>query len=90
MCVSFVVLPDCESCARPMSTNPESMEASEHGLTHGACFFACRLVVGTVAVWMWVSWCVSVGREFFVLSMSLHFQTRRPRAVSVESMKGLR
>ena len=33
VCVTFVVFIDCESCTRPISTNPGSMEAGEHGLT---------------------------------------------------------
>ena len=32
VCVTFVVLTDCESCTRPISTNPGSMEAGEYGL----------------------------------------------------------
>ena len=75
VCVTFVVFTDCESCTRPMSTNPGSMEAGECGLTRGTCFAA--------AVSSWsrslggyefrgVFW---VGRNCLsVLSMSLHFQ----------------
>ena len=37
-----------ESCTRPISTNPESMEASEHGLTRWTCFVARRLEVVAV------------------------------------------
>ena len=33
--VTFVVFTDCESCTKPISTNPESMEACEYGLTRG-------------------------------------------------------
>ena len=40
VCVTFVVFTDCESCTRPISTNPGSMEAGEHGLTRGTCFVA--------------------------------------------------
>ena len=54
--------------------------------------------VSSRAVWRWsrtpgccgfrgVFW---VGRDFFVFSISLHFQSRRPRAVNVDSVKGLR
>ena len=39
---------DCESCTRPISINPRSMEAGEHGLTRGACFVAHRLEVVAV------------------------------------------
>ena len=35
VCVTFVVFTDCESCTMPISTNPGSMEAGEHGLTRG-------------------------------------------------------
>ena len=52
----FVVFTDCEeSCARPISTNPVSMEAGEYGLTRGTWFFARRLEVFAVAGLMWVS-----------------------------------
>ena len=37
-CVTFVVFADCESCTRPISTNPASMEAGEYGLTRGTLF----------------------------------------------------
>ena len=90
LCVTFVVFTDCESCTRPISTNPVPMEAGEYGLTRGTCFAARRLHVIAVAGLMWVSWCFWVGRDVFVLFMSFHFQIRRPRAVSVESAKGLR
>ena len=33
VCVTFVVFADCESCTRPISTNPGFMEAGEYGLT---------------------------------------------------------
>ena len=49
---------DCESCTRPISTNPGSMEAGEHGLTRGMCFVARRLEVVAVAGLLWISWCV--------------------------------
>ena len=63
--VEFVVFTDCESCTRPISTNPVSMEAGECGLTRGTWFFARRLEVVTVAGLMWVSWCVFGGAGFF-------------------------
>ena len=75
VCITFVVFTDCESCTRPISTNPGSMEAGEYGLTRGTCFLACRLELDAVAGLLWISWCVSGGANFFsVLSMSLHFQ----------------
>ena len=49
---------DCESCTRPISPNPASMEAGEYGLTRGTCFVAGRLVVVAVAELLWISWCV--------------------------------
>ena len=36
MYVTFVASTDGESCTRPISTNPGSMEAGEYGLTRGA------------------------------------------------------
>ena len=41
---SLFLIPDCESCTRPISTNPGSIEeACEYGLTRGTCFVARRL-----------------------------------------------
>ena len=65
VCVTFVVFTDCESCTRPISTNPGSMEAGEYGLTRGTCFFACGLELDAVAGLLWVSWCVLGGADFF-------------------------
>ena len=56
--VTFVVFTDCESCARPISTNPGSMEVDEYGLTRGTCFVASRLEVVAVAGLLWILWCV--------------------------------
>ena len=39
----------CESCTRPISTNPGSTEAGEYGLTRGRCSVARRLEGVTVA-----------------------------------------
>ena len=64
-CVTFVVFTDCESCTRPISTNPGSMEAVECGLTRGTCLLACRLELDAVAGLLWISWCVSGGADFF-------------------------
>ena len=63
--IEFVVFTDCESCTRPISTNPGSMESGEYGLTRGTCFLACRLEVVAVAGLLWVSWCVFGGARFF-------------------------
>ena len=65
VCVTFVVFTDCESCARPISTNPVSMEAGEYGLTRGTRFFVRRLEVVAVAGLIWVSWCAFRGAGFF-------------------------
>ena len=79
MCVrvcdfEFVVFTDCDSCTRPISTNPVSMEAGKYGLTRGTCFFARRLEGVAVAGRLRLSWGVLGGVDFFVLSTSLHFQ----------------
>ena len=47
---------DYESCTRPISTSPGSMEAGEYGLTRGTCFVPRRLEVVTVAGLLWISW----------------------------------
>ena len=65
VCVTFVDFTDCESCTRPIFTNPGSMEAEEYGLTGGTCFLACRLEVDAVAGLLWISWCVLGGADFF-------------------------
>ena len=68
VCVTFVVLTDCESCTRPISTDPVSMEAGEYWLTRGTCFFARRLEVVAFAGLLRLSWCVLGGVDFFVSS----------------------
>ena len=70
MCVTFVFFIDYESCARPTSTNPGSMEAGEYGLTRGTCFVARRLELVAVAGMLWLSWCVLGGADFFVFFSS--------------------
>ena len=67
VCVTFVVFIDCETCTRPISTNPGSMEADEYWLTRGTCFVARRLEVVAVAGLLWISWCVLGGADFFFL-----------------------
>ena len=62
--IEFVVFTDCESCTRPISTNPASMETGEYELTHGTCFIACRLELDAVAGLLWISWCVLGGADF--------------------------
>ena len=49
VCIKFVVFTDCESCTRPITAKPGSMEAGEHGLTRGTCFVARRLEVVAVS-----------------------------------------
>ena len=45
--------------ARPISTNPGSMEeACEYGVTRGTCFVARRLEVVAAAGLLRISWCV--------------------------------
>ena len=65
--VTFVLVTDCDSCTRPISTNPVSMEACEHGLTRGTCCFARRLEVVAVAGLLRLPWCVLGEVDFFVL-----------------------
>ena len=57
---------NCKSCTRPISSNPESMEAGVSGLTRGVCLVAHRLEVVAVAGLLWISWCVLGGAVFFV------------------------
>ena len=55
VCVTLVVFTDCESCTRPLSTNPECMKAGEDGLTHGTCSVARRVEVVELARLLWIS-----------------------------------
>ena len=41
VCVTFVVIIDCESYTRPISTNPGSMEAGEYGRRAAVDFVVC-------------------------------------------------
>ena len=66
VCVTFVVFTDYESCTRPISTNPESMEMREYGLTRETCFVVCRLEVVAVAGMLWNLWCVLGAAGFRV------------------------
>ena len=61
----FVVSTDCESCTRPISANPVSMDASEYGLTRVTWFFARRLQVVAIVGLMWVGRRVFGGAGFF-------------------------
>ena len=72
--IEFVVFTDFESCTRPISTNPGSMEAGEYRLTRGTCFCARRLKVVAVARLLWISWCVLGGVGFLIdLFFSIFF-----------------
>ena len=64
---------DCESCTRPISTNPRSMESCEYGLARGTCFVASRLEVVAVAGLLWISWCVLGAARFRVFFSSFYF-----------------
>ena len=64
VCVAFVVFTDCESCTRPISTNPGYMEAGEYGLTRGKRFVARRLEMLAVAGLLSISWCVLSAAAF--------------------------
>ena len=73
--VTFVVVADCESGMRPISTNPGSMEAGECGLTLGMCFVARRLEVVAVAGLPWISWCVLGAAGFRVFFFRFFLRT---------------
>ena len=64
---------DCESCTRPISTNPRSMEAGEYGLTRGTSFVARHLEVVAVAGLLWISSGVLGGANFFVFFLRFFF-----------------
>ena len=66
---------DCESCTRPISINPGSMEAGKHGLTRRTCFVARRLEVVAVAGLLWISWCVLCRADFFRVFFSILFSS---------------
>ena len=72
-CVTFVVFTDCESCTKPISTNPGSIEASECGLTRGMCSAARHLELVAVTGRLWISWCVLGGADFFVFFSHFFF-----------------
>ena len=77
--VKFVVFTDCESCTRPISTNPGSMEAGEYGLTRGTCCVVRHLELVAVAGLLWISWCVLGGAGFFT-HFFFFFERTRPAA----------
>ena len=69
---------DCESCKRPISTNPGSMEAGKYELKRGTCFVSRRLEVVRVAGLLWVSWCVLGAAGFRLLLSFFFFERTRP------------
>ena len=75
VCVTLVLFTDCESCTRPISTNPASLESSEYGLTCGTCFVACRLEVVAVRGLLWLSWCSGWGGFFRVFFFDFLFSS---------------
>ena len=58
---------NCESCTRPISTNPGSIEAGEYGLTRWTCFVARRLEVVAVAGAVDIVVCLGWGDFCFFL-----------------------
>ena len=76
VCETFIVFTDCESCTRPISTKPGSMEAGEYGLTRATCFVRKRLEVVAVAGMLWFSLCALGAAVFRVFFMILHIQIR--------------
>ena len=83
VCVTFVVFTDCESCTRPISTNPGSMEAGEYGLTRGMCFVARRLEGVAVPGLLWISGCVLGGADFFCVFSRFFFFFERTRPAAI-------
>ena len=82
VCEIFVVFTDCESCTRPISTKPGSMEAGEYGLTRGTCFVASCLEVAAVAGLLWISWCV-LGAAVFRVFHDFTFSNSCTRPLTV-------
>ena len=80
VCVTFVVLTDCEGCTKPIFTNPEFMEAGEYELKRGTCFAARRLEVVAVARLLLMSWCVLGAAGFRVFFPFVFFERTRPAA----------
>ena len=73
VCITFVVFTDCESCTRPISTNPGSMEEGQYELMRVMCFLPCRLELVAVAGLLWISWCVLGGEAIFSVFFFLRF-----------------
>ena len=81
VCATFAFFTDCEMCTRPISTNPESIEASEYGLTRGARFVPRRL-----ERWSRLPGCCGfrgvfwLRRDFVFCFSFLFFERTRPAA----------
>ena len=81
VCVAFIAFTGSESCPRPISTNPGSMEAGEYELTRETCFVARRLEVVAVARLLWISWCVLGAAGFRAGGgVDFFFERTRPAA----------
>ena len=74
VCEIFVVFTDCESCTRPISTKPGSVEAGECGLTRGTCLITRRLLMVAIAGLLCISWCV-LGAAGFRVVFSFFFSS---------------
>ena len=57
---------NCDSCIRPISTHPGSVEAGVYGLTRGMSFVARHFDVVEVAGLLWISWFVLGGVDFLL------------------------
>ena len=76
VCVTFEFFSDRENCAKPISTNPGSMEAGENGLTRGTCFVTRRLEVVAVTGMLWISSCI-LGAAGFRVCVFFFLRTHR-------------
>ena len=61
------------------------MKAGEYGLTRGTCFVARRVEMVAVAGLLWISWCVSVRRDFFVFFFRFVFFERNMACCKYEA-----
>ena len=73
VCVTLADFTDCESCTKPICTNPGSMEAGEYGLTRGTCFVERHIEVIAVAGLLWISCCVLGAVGFHVFSLVSYY-----------------
>ena len=67
----------CESCTRPIFTNPVDMDAREYGLMRVMCFLACRLEMDAVAGLLLISRCGSGGADLFSVLFFFDFSFLR-------------